>query len=67
MIQGETIHRLELSSTIESLSIIEGFIAPFYGNKEYIEGCYGNILIALTEGVINGVNHGNQNDPTKSL
>jgi serine/threonine-protein kinase RsbW len=67
MIQAEPIDHMKLTSTIESLYKIEGFIARFYGNKEHIEDCYGNILIALSEGVSNAVVHGNQNDPTKMV
>jgi serine/threonine-protein kinase RsbW len=67
MIQGELIDQLILSSSLDSLSQVEPFISRFYGNHKHVEGCYGNILIALTEGLTNSILHGNLSDPAKQV
>jgi serine/threonine-protein kinase RsbW len=67
MIQGGLIEQLEFSSTMESLSKIEGFIEGFCEQCKVNNDYYGNILIALTEGVNNAITHGNQLDPTKTV
>lgn len=67
MIQHEPTEFMKLSSSIESLSKIEGFIVRFYGDKACVGGLYGNILIALSEGVTNAIVHGNKHDLKKTV
>jgi serine/threonine-protein kinase RsbW len=67
MIQSDPINEMVLTSSLESLSQVEVLIARFYGNNDHVEDCYGNILIALTEGVTNSILHGNLGDPTKQV
>ena len=67
MIQGELIEQLVLPSSLESISKVEAFIARFYGNNDHIRDSYGNILIAITEGVTNSILHGNRNDLSKRI
>jgi serine/threonine-protein kinase RsbW len=62
---SQFLDQIELSSSLDCLSKIEAFISRFYGNNDHIEDSYGNILIALTEGVNNAIFHGNKNDPSK--
>ena len=67
MMQGELVERIELESTVESLSNIEGFIERVSDQGGFDKDCYGNILIALTEAVNNAITHGNQLDPNKKV
>ncbi len=67
MIQGGLIERLELSSTVDSISKIEGFIERISEQSKFSDDYYGNILIALTEAVNNAITHGNQLDPNKKV
>ena len=67
MIQGGLIKQVELSSTVDSLSKIEGFIERMCEQSKVSEDYYGNILIALTEAVNNAITHGNQLDPNKKV
>ena len=67
MIQGGLIEQLELPSTVDSLSKIEGFIERFCEQCKLSDDYYGNILIALTEGVNNAITHGNKFDPNKMV
>ena len=67
MIQGGLIEQLELPSTVDSLSKIEGFIERICEQSKVSEDYYGNILIALTEAVNNAITHGNQLDPNKKV
>jgi serine/threonine-protein kinase RsbW len=67
MIQGGLIEQLEFPSTMDSLSKIEGLIEGFCEQCKVSDDYYGNILIALTEGVNNAITHGNQLDPNKKV
>ena len=67
MIQGGLIEQLEFPSTMDSLSKIEGLIEGFCEHCKVSDDYYGNILIALTEGVNNAITHGNQLDPNKKV
>jgi serine/threonine-protein kinase RsbW len=67
MIQAGLIEQLELPSTVDSLTKIEGFIEEFCEQCNLNEDYYGNILIALTEGVNNAITHGNKMDRDKTV
>ncbi len=67
MIQGGLIEQLEFPSTMDSLSKIEVFIEGFCEQCKVSDDYYGNILIALSEGVNNAITHGNQLDPSKKV
>lgn len=67
MIQEGIIEQIELSSKLENISKIEHFIEDVCDQCKIDEGCYGNILIALTEAVNNAIAHGNKLDPLKKV
>ncbi|MGB0881413.1 MAG: ATP-binding protein [Vicingaceae bacterium] len=67
MIQEGIIEQIELSSKLENISKIEHFVDAVCEQCKIDEGCYGNILIALTEAVNNAITHGNGLDPAKKV
>ena len=67
MIQNGVVERIELPSTIENLTKIEGFITRVCEQNKLGDDCYGNILIALTEAANNAITHGNQLNPNKKV
>jgi serine/threonine-protein kinase RsbW len=58
---------LEFASKGENITIIERLIDDLCAQFHIQEEHYGNILIALTEGVNNAIYHGNKQDPEKSV
>ncbi len=67
MIQAGIVQQIELSSKLESLSLIENFIDEVCDQYNIGEDYYGNILIALTEAVNNAITHGNKLNPEKKV
>ena len=67
MIQAGLIEQLELPSTVDSLTKIESFIEECCEQCKLNGDYYGNILIALTEGVNNAIAHGNKYDKNKRV
>ena len=60
-------YRLELDSSPESVSEIEGFIEQIREEVEIPDELYGNILVCLTEAVNNCIIHGNKFSPEKKV
>lgn len=58
---------LKIVSDLSQISEVEHFIVKFSEDCQLSEGVYGNILIAVTEAVTNGILHGNQNDIIKHV
>ena len=58
---------LEIPSDVNSISEVEVFVDLMLQERQINEDLYGNIMIALTEAVNNGIVHGNQSDPTKKV
>ena len=58
---------LTFPSTSDSLHLVEGLIDEISAEMHLDEDYYGNILIAVTEAVNNAINHGNKQDPNKTL
>ncbi len=56
---------INISSKIESLSIVENLIDELSIDLGLVADIYGNILIAVIEAVTNAIVHGNRNDETK--
>lgn len=56
---------IKLPSKSESLKATEKFIDQVCEQYQVSEDFYGNILIALTEGVNNAIHHGNRSNPNK--
>jgi serine/threonine-protein kinase RsbW len=58
---------LTFPSTSDSLHLVEGLIDEISAEMHLDEDYYGNILIAVTEAVNNAINHGNKQDPNKTV
>lgn len=59
--------RIEIPSLAENIRIVESFIDNAKEKYELNDDIYGNIMIAVTEGVNNAIMHGNQEDKTKNV
>ena len=60
-------HTLRITSDIKNISEVESLIDKVCAEHKINEDLYGNILIAITEGVNNAIAHGNNNDDSKSV
>lgn len=58
---------LQLQSKLESITELENFIEKMKEKFAIGEEYFGNMMIALSEAVINSINHGNKLDPTKKV
>jgi serine/threonine-protein kinase RsbW len=58
---------LQIVSQPESINIVEKLIEDLREEHNIHEDCFGNILVAVTEAVNNGIQHGNQYDPNKKV
>ena len=58
---------LRFSADLSNLDKVEKFVHSILDFEEVDERLYGNIIIAVTEGVTNAVAHGNQNDSEKDV
>ena len=58
---------LRFSADLSNLDKVEKFVHSILDFEEVDERLYGNIIIAVTEGVTNAVVHGNQNDSKKDV
>ena len=58
---------LRFSADLSNLDKVEKFVHSILDFEEVDERLYGNIIIAVTEGVTNAVVHGNQNDSEKDV
>ena len=58
---------LIISSKIENLRTVEKLIDELAAEYKISSEVYGNILIAILEGVNNAVLHGNKNDASKNV
>lgn len=59
------INRLELPSSPDALSEVEGLVDRLCENYNLKDDYYGNILITITEAVNNAIDHGNKRDQSK--
>lgn len=58
---------LRISSDTQNITLVERVIDDVCEAYKVNEDRYGNILIAVTEAVNNAIQHGNNNDPAKSV
>lgn len=58
---------LRLSSTIESVILVEPFVEEVAHTCNLDEEVYNNILLVLIEAVTNSITHGNCGDPSKCV
>jgi serine/threonine-protein kinase RsbW len=56
-----------ISSSLENLSTVEDYVDAVCKRNAISEDHYGNIIIAITEGVNNAIAHGNKKDTQKSV
>ena len=59
--------RIEIPSLTENIRMIESFIDNAKEKYHLNDDIYGNIMIAVTEAVINAIKHGNKNDSSKNV
>lgn len=59
--------RIEIPSLAENIRIVESFIDNAKEKYDLNDDIYGNIMIAVTEGVNNAIIHGNQEDKAKNV
>jgi serine/threonine-protein kinase RsbW len=55
--------RIAINSKVENIAVIERAIDEICSEHGINEEHYGNILIAITEGVNNAITHGNRENP----
>jgi serine/threonine-protein kinase RsbW len=58
---------LKISSDTQNITLVEQVIDDVCEQYKVNEDRYGNILIAVTEAVNNAIQHGNNNNPEKSV
>lgn len=58
---------IEIPSLRENIRIVESFIDNAKEKFDLNDDIYGNIMIAVTEGVNNAIIHGNKNDKSKNV
>jgi len=56
---------INIASRIENISLVENLIDEISSELSIVADIYGNILIAIIEGVTNGIVHGNKYDDSK--
>ena len=59
--------KLEVPSIPDNIRIVESFIDNAKDKFDISDDLYGNIMVAVTEGVNNAIIHGNQNDSSKNV
>jgi serine/threonine-protein kinase RsbW len=62
-----TFPELRFDSKPENIAVVERLIDQLSEEHSIIPEHYGNVLIAMTEGVNNAIVHGNKLDPAKSV
>ena len=61
------LYTLQLPSRIDSITIVENFIDKLSAKYSFSDEVYANVLICISEAVINGIVHGNQENPEKKV
>ncbi|MFM7731125.1 MAG: ATP-binding protein [Flavobacteriales bacterium] len=67
MTMGAAKRTIQFPSQLENIALAERLIDDVCAEYRVKEDYYGELLIALTEGVYNAINHGNKLDPTKQV
>lgn len=58
---------LSFSSHTRNLSLAEGMIEALAADDLINDAVFGNVMVAITEAVLNAMNHGNEGDPSKMV
>lgn len=61
------LYTLQLPSKIDSITIVENFIDELSTKYSFSDEIYANVLTCLSEAVINGIVHGNRENPEKKV
>ena len=59
--------KIKIPSLPENIRIVESFIDNANEQFKFNDDLYGNIMVAITEGVNNAIVHGNQSDSKKNV
>lgn len=59
--------KIRFSSAYDNLTQVEKLVEEVCYDNQVSEDHYGNILVAVTEAVNNGIQHGNKFDPNKVI
>jgi serine/threonine-protein kinase RsbW len=59
--------QLVIESTVDNIHQVENFIEEIRNDLEFEEDVYGNVMVAVTEAVNNGIIHGNKSDRSKKV
>ena len=62
-----TLPELRFDSKPENIAVVEKLVDKISADHGIVAEHYGNVLIAMTEGVNNAIVHGNKLDETKSV
>jgi serine/threonine-protein kinase RsbW len=62
-----SLYTLQLPSRIDSITLMENFIDELSVKYGFSDEIYANVLTCLSEAVINGIVHGNRQDPEKKV
>ena len=62
-----SLYTLQLPSRIDSITLMENFIDELSVKYGFSDEIYANVLTCLSEAVINGIVHGNRQDPKKKV
>jgi serine/threonine-protein kinase RsbW len=54
---------LVIQSSLEEINAVEAFLEELNAIHQFKDDVFGNIMIATTEAVTNGIIHGNKNNP----
>ena len=61
------VHTLQLASTTNSITLLENFIDELSVKYGFSDVIYANVLTCLSEAVVNGIVHGNRQNPEKKV
>lgn len=58
---------ISFASVTENLTLAEKLVDKICESSQISEDHYGNILVAVTEAVLNAIDHGNKKNPEKTV
>lgn len=61
------LYTMQLASRIDSITIVENFIDKLSEKYSFSDETYANVITCISEAVINGIVHGNKEDPDKKV
>jgi serine/threonine-protein kinase RsbW len=61
------VKEITIGSNPDNLPLVEGFIDEIRSLLDFRDDVYGNVMVAITEAVNNGIHHGNGSDPDRKV